>query len=362
MSHLHDQLFKLFVDLDTFSRLPTNTSIHLSKSGYFVPTAGTLSGIPGAQSISNYFNNYTPEQLCLDLQNFVNQFVDILSKCQTDSCLIKLSYQQFKLAVGDDQHGLFCLIKTYPDYDIQLLNIINSMNTFLTNLINNEDDVIDLRACPEQTLSDEHWMLLMNNSLHLQYETTSLYKFYVLYNSSLLFNHVMMLKWHWFDHIHTFNDGTMIMLGGMPLKASVFGINTRNDLQLLYNNNIKAVLSVVECFENTSTGFIYNPIMPHEWAPYDIYFLQIPIPDFCDVSIVKIDMCVEYIHWCVKKQLSIYISCRVGKNRSVLVLAAYFVKYLKMTSQQAFDYIQSKRPQVQNGHIKILQLYENYYK
>jgi protein-tyrosine phosphatase len=346
---LYDQLFKMFIDLDTFSRLPVYTHVHLSKSGHFVPTAGKLASLPGAQLISNYINNYTPTQLCIDLQTFANHLIDLLTQLDDNDPLLTLAYHQCQLAMGNETVGLSSLTITYPQHDVQLLNIINFLNTRITLLYKQ-----DLKY----HLTDEQWQLLMNNSLYLQYETTSFYKFYILYSTSLIFNHVMSITWHWFDVIHTF-DNSVIMLGGMPLKASIIGFETRNDLITLYDNGIKAVLSVVECFENTSTGFIYSPIQPHEWAPYDIQFLQVPIPDFCEVSLEKIKTCVEYIHWCVQQNKSIYIHCRVGKNRSVLVLAAYFIKYLKMTSQQAFNYIQNQRMQVQNGHYKTLQLYES---
>lgn len=102
----------------------------------------------------------------------------------------------------------------------------------------------------------------------------------------------------------------------------------------------------------------YNPIKPYEWDWYDILFLQVPIPDFCHVPLEKIQTCVEYIHWNIINKRSLYLNCRVGVCRSALILACYFIKYLKMTSEQAFLYIKSKRIQVQNGHRLTLELFE----
>ena len=78
MDHYNQELFNSLINLDTFSRIMPNTDIHMSKTGYFVPTAGKLSSILGAQTISNYFNNYTPDKLSIDLKFFGSKFVNLL--------------------------------------------------------------------------------------------------------------------------------------------------------------------------------------------------------------------------------------------------------------------------------------------
>jgi protein-tyrosine phosphatase len=163
--------------------------------------------------------------------------------------------------------------------------------------------------------------------------------------------------YNWFDKIYTTNN-THLYLGAMPMKLSIMGLETRNDATLLLANNIHAVLSVVECYENRSNGILYSPILPEEFQFHNIKFLQIPIPDFCEVSIDKINTCVAYIYWNISNGRNVYISCRIGKCRSCLILMAYLIKYHGFTSENVYGYIQSIRPQVQNKHHKTLQLYE----
>lgn len=162
--------------------------------------------------------------------------------------------------------------------------------------------------------------------------------------------------WHWFDLIY--DHDVKIYLGGMPLKSGPLNIENRNDLVTIQHLGINAVLSVVEGFENKSDGYLYSPITPDQWETVNIKFCQIPIPDFGTVSLEKIHTCVEYIHWNVKNKRNIYCSCVVGRNRSNLVMMAYFIKHLNYTSIEAYEHIKHKRPQVQNKHFKILQKYE----
>ncbi len=162
--------------------------------------------------------------------------------------------------------------------------------------------------------------------------------------------------WHWFDLIY---DGkSKIYLGGMPLKSGPLNIQHRNDLLTLQALNIQGVLSVVEGYENQSDGYLYSPIKPDEWEDVNIQYCQIPIPDFVSISLDKIQTCVEYIHWHVKNNRNVYLNCRIGKSRSSLILMGYFVKYLNYTSKEAYQYIKSKRVQIQNKHFKLLQEYE----
>ncbi len=372
MDILNNKFFTGLINFDTFSRLPPNTDIHLSKkTALFTPNAGKMSGIIGAQTISNIYNGYTPEQMIDDLNAFVIDFIDVVDQLyrialddkslrEEISCKIAILNRDFKNAYGDENHGLVCLLNAYHKtiYYDQLVDMINLLYDHikkykkLSKWCNHHINF-------ESNFKDEDWEYYIQNSKSLQYETTSLYKFYIQYSSSLLYNQTMnnIGVWHWYDLIHEI-DNVKIYLGGMPLKSGALNIENRNDLITLQNLGVNAILSVVEGFENKSEGYIYSPITPDQWEEVNIKFCQIPIPDFGTVSLNKIHTCVEYINWNVKNNRSVYIQCRVARNRSVLILMAYFVKYLKYTSQEAYDYIKSKRVQAQNKHFKILQQYE----
>lgn len=369
MEHYNQELFNSLINLDTFSRIMPNTDIHLSKTGYFVPTAGKLSSIIGAQTISNYFNNYTADQLALDVKFFSAKLVNLLydmchyanghNDCYGDVYFkIRFIKKEFMIAYGNESKGLACLLKTYegtPIYDSLFKSVHYILETL--SLLKNISKkwVID----NNYTFNDQDWELYINNSSKLQYETTGFYKYYVQYNGSFMLNNVMnnIGVYNWFDKIYTVN-GAVLYLGAMPLKVTFLSNVTRNDVTLLQELNINAVLSVVECYENQSDGIIYTPISPTEWKDAGIKYLQVPIPDFSTVDLCKINTCVEYIHWCISNGKNVYCHCRIGKSRSSLIVMAYLIKYQGFTTDDVYDYVRSIRPQVQNKHHKTLVMYE----
>lgn len=363
MDILYKDFFDILINFDTFSRLPPNTDIHLSKTGYFSISAGKLSSVIGAQTISNIYNGYTIDKLIIDLDNYFNRIITIVEKMIITDKMVEIGYKvkilnrHFINGYGDDTHGLFCLLKVYEGtvYYSKLIDIIFNFRDHLDQFIKQTEGWTN-NNCPESNFNDQDWAYYMANSVKLQYESIGFYKYYLQYTSSLLYNQMMNYAniWHWYDLIHEFDNGVKIYLGGMPLKSN-YSTENRNDLEIIKNLNIKSVLCVVECFENTTVSTINTPITPNEW---DINYLQVPIPDFIDISIDKIHTCVEYIHWNIKNNRSIYINCRIGKNRSTLVLMAYLIKYLNYTTDNVYDYIKSKRIQVQNKHFKLLQEYE----
>lgn len=370
MNEYNKQLFHYLMNLDTFSRISINTDIHLSKTGYFVPTAGKLSSIIGAQSISNYWNEYTPDKLARDVKEFAANFINLLyTMCHYANHhpehklevanKIKFIKKQYYYAYGNHERGLTCLLNTnVVIYDA----LFKSFQYIMDNLALLKD-IIKLwqlgKLTQEYSFNDNDWELYIYNSTQLQYETIGFYKYYVKYYSSFMFNQFMNTVgiYNWFDKIYTTNN-THLYLGAMPMKLSIMGLETRNDATLLKNLSIHSVLSVVECYENRSNGILYSPILPEEFQSHNIKFLQIPIPDFCEVSIDKINTCVAYIYWNISNGRNVYISCRIGKCRSCLILMAYLIKYHGFTSENVYGYIQSIRPQVQNKHHKTLQLYE----
>jgi protein-tyrosine phosphatase len=273
--------------------------------------------------------------------------------CIDTACKIKLFDREFKFAYK----GLSYLIVNYPDLSKCVLYMKNNLSR-LKKLILSwlVKDINHLPYCPEDNFTDKDWELSMQNSTQLSYECTGLYKFYVLYSSSLLYNQVMsnMGMWHWFDKIYEF-DKCNLYLGAMPLKSSY---SNRDDKTIIKNLGVKAVLSLVESFENNSHGYIYTPINPKEWQEEDIYFLQVPIEDNCNIIIEKIQTCLAFIHWNISNNRSVYVSCMAGVSRSCLIVMSYLVKYLNFNSQEAFNYIKSIRIQIKNKHFETLKKFE----
>ncbi len=57
----------------------------------------------------------------------------------------------------------------------------------------------------------------------------------------------------------------------------------------------------------------------------------------------KLDDVVEYIHEYLGQNKSVLIFCREGRQRSPTVVAGYIMKYGRVNSKQAIEYIRSKR-------------------
>lgn len=373
MDRINDVLFNILVNLDTFARLPTNTDIYLNSKGYFSPIGGRFSSIICVQTLCNlFYYKYTPEQLLLDIEIYFKEIDRILKELYQlgleDHNLridvaskIKLIAREFKFAYGDDTKGLFCLLHNYErsKYHEILFELVNNILESIKNYKNltkywlkrNYDA---LPYCSEEHFSDEDWILKIKNSHYLQYESTGFYKFYIQYTSSLWFNRTMSLLgyYHWYDEIFSIGD-TKLYLGGMPLQ-SILGLN---DVDTLSSLKVKSILSVVECFENQSTGLLNQPIMPSTWNNVGIHYLQVPICDFQEMPLEKVQTCVEYIKWNMDKSNTIYIHCRVARSRSVLIVMAYLVKYHGYTAADAYTYVKSKRPQIQHKHVKLLDKY-----
>ena len=370
MDHYNEELFNSLINLDTFSRIMPNTDIHMSRSGYFVPTAGKLSSIIGAQTISNFFNGYTPIKLALELKFFSSKFVNLLY----DMCryaddnqgykidvMFKIQFvkKEYQIAYGNDKQGLVCLLKTYEGTDIydslfKSVGYISENLEYLESYVHKWGLSVD-----EYQFNDQDWELYMRNSDKLQYETTGFYKFYVMYYGSFMYNNFMnnIGIWNWYNKIYVTNN-VSIYLGAMPLKVTLVGNELRNDATLLKSIGVGAVLSVVECYENQSNGIVFSPIKPNEWEAVGIKYLQVPIPDFSSVDLTKINTCVEFIQWNVLNGVSVYTSCRAGKNRSTLIIMCYLIKYHSFTSDNVYEYVKSIRPQVQNKHHDVLLLFE----
>jgi atypical dual specificity phosphatase len=323
-----DELFDLMVNLDTFSRLTVWTDIVFTQ-GFCKP----VGMIP-------YTTPRDPHQVALDLYLYFQHFKCIIRKFEKNVNKSSLIARDFRLAYGDETKGLCCLLHIYrytPVYE-NMHDMIQSM-WVLTQTDN-------LENCPEASFTDEDWKSKMRSSLLYQYEYTGYYKYYVQYTGSLWYNRGMtrLGYFQWYTEILD-----NLILGGMPL---------RTDFQQLRDLGVQCILSVVECYENHSPGYMCDPVTPQEWIAHHVDYLQVPICDFEEMNLDKVQICVAYIHWCIRKNKKIYIHCRVAVARSVLIVMAYLVKYQKLSSQDALSFVKSKRPQIQNKHFELLQQYE----
>ncbi len=217
--------------------------------------------------------------------------------------------------------------------------------------------------CPEESYCDQHWENVIAECKNLANHPVSWTTYYVKYSLPLAFNDFMnKFTWDWWNEIGKFEKGKLF-LGALPIKR----LTGRNDLEkLLDYENIHAVLSVTEVFENRAKGLMTSAITPDEWESQGIKQLQILSADFETISIENINRGIEYIHWNLKNSRNIYVHCKAGRGRSALIEMCYLVKYHNMTAEEAFKTIKNARPQAgfskNNPKWTTLKQYEKFYK
>lgn len=391
-NNLDDIILNFLVDLDMFSRLPPNVSVHLDRNNHFIITAQNISYIWGAQTIANALKSHTITKLIFDLDNFFNQIIKILAneleiinithdhniKLQSIKRILIIC-REFKLAyIGlpdTNKSGLCGLIETYKNDSRawELANTINSAkksfdyfgkmtNKIYAELKNNiqyDDD------CLESNFTDDDWENAMKNISSLKKEYTGLYKYYLGYSTALTltrlqYDDTQINRW---DEIIRFDNNVSIYLGGLPVISNISNYFGRNDLIDLQKLNIGAVLSIAEIFENVSLGYIYSPVTPTNWKNVNIKHYQIPTPDYCSVHIETIYKGVEFIQWNIKNNRSVYVHCKSGKSRSFLIVVSYLIKYLRYNIDEALNFVKSKRIQAGFGptskKLDILKMFAN---
>lgn len=384
----------ILIDLDMFSRLPPNVSVHLDRNGHFIITAQYLSNILGTQTIANIVKAHNTKKLIKDLHNFGQKIVNVMASelefikenidknvdinIITQSVkIISVICREFKLAYYGlpdiENGGMQGLVETLKTNSLilQLKNAINFIKEsveFAKKSLNKLqlEKIDDLVNCPEIHFTDEEWEDHMKIIPSLNKEYVGIFKYYINYSSILTFNQFEYnnINKNWWDEIIKV-DGVSIYLGAVPIIQSVGGYFKnleRNDLITLQNLNIKAVLSATEIFENNSEGYIYSPVTPLQWKNNNFKHYQTPCSDFYTMYVETLQKGVEFINWNIRNGRSIYVHCKSGKSRSLLIVAGWFVKYLGYTSDDAITYIKSKRVQAGFGKtskkMHVLKKYE----
>lgn len=390
-------------ELNTFSNLKPNTDVHRDRHGHFIPTATSVSWIRGAQTIANLWKGHSHRKTANDIRTFAQDLIIVINSevknagSSSDDTKRKifrnLIYINKKIneAVNGKREGggMKGLVPTFSDdtsakksleqslrllqdQSLETLKLVrdnlpksesvNFPDNKLLSFISHKRDLNVSRYCPEEFYSDEEWELAIEQSKDLRKEIVNSFKLLFKYKISLMYNEARNLidttvtearnllgkdanpSWTWWNKIGQFEKGDLF-LGALPLGRGMTGYKGKNDLNGIKEAGVKAILSVVEVFENKTEGILVSPITPNEWAKNGVKQLQLPTPDFESIPLETILRGVEYIHWNLKNGRSTYVHCKAGRARSALIEMCYLIKYQKMTAQEAFDLIKSKRPQ-----------------
>ncbi len=159
-----------------------------------------------------------------------------------------------------------------------------------------------------------------------------------------LMNKIVPHKWPAYNKITE-----ELYLGRLPLKNS-------GDHITLQKEGIGAVLSMVEKFENHSTGIFSDPVRPDDWKALGVEHCQVETPDFHPVSVESFQRAVAFVDVQTKLGKKVYIHCKAGRGRS----AAALVAFLRAKRPQLFAstpdcvaFVKNRRPLVSLRSDKI---------
>ena len=95
--------------------------------------------------------------------------------------------------------------------------------------------------------------------------------------------------------------------------------------------------------------------------PYDFNYERAKLRDVEDEDILtEFERLVPVIHKDLINGKSVLCHCHFGRSRSASIVAAYLIRYKDMTTDDAIQFIQSKRSQVNinSGYVEQLRIYE----
>ena len=123
-------------------------------------------------------------------------------------------------------------------------------------------------------------------------------------------------------------------------------------------NNNKSFNMIVNLIKQTALSD--NTIPPCE------LFIRLPVhdsPDECEtlLSLVYETRVLEQMHDFIMKERSILVHCFAGMQRSCALVACYLIKYHHMKTDEAIEYIKSKRPIAFFGQINFMRMIKIFY-
>ncbi len=398
-------------ELHTLSTLPPNTYAHKNREGHFIATGDMAANIRGAQTIAILYKGHSHEKAVEDIDQFAEELISLLGKEAESAAgqghsMAPLPEKTFRrhLLVNREIHqalqgrmkggGLLGLALTYKDTDegrkleqtiaklqLKAFEALQRLRDQLPNKEALTDEELGKLGvyhlepafstfCPEENYSDEEWEEAIHFSGQLKNEIIGLFQYYGRYSMGLFYNQSLHTlsqpllnsepaSWNWWDAIGHFEQGDLY-LGALPISTAA----GKDDLQTLEQLGIKAVLSMVDAFENRSGGYFTSPVKPEAFAQKGIKHLQVPTQDCETICFELIARGVEFIHWNLSNGRPVLVHCKAGRVRSALTLMCYLVKYQKMSAESAYDLVISKR--VQAGFSKerpewqTLKDYENF--
>ena len=95
--------------------------------------------------------------------------------------------------------------------------------------------------------------------------------------------------------------------------------------------------------------------------PYDFNYERAKLRDVEDEDILEdFEYLLPIMHKNLMEGKGVLCNCQKGRSRSASIVAAYLIKYRKMTTDEALLFIRSKRTQINpnKGYIEQLRVFE----
>lgn len=126
---------------------------------------------------------------------------------------------------------------------------------------------------------------------------------------------------------------------------------TFDELEWILNQGVKSIVTMTE-----------TPL-PEKWIK-DIGYLHVPTPDLTAPDMDQINSAVDFIHEKISEDQAVMVHCAAGMGRAGTILACYFVKYQKYSSNDAINKIRNERPGSIQSEVQELAIdyFEKYIK
>lgn len=131
-----------------------------------------------------------------------------------------------------------------------------------------------------------------------------------------------------FNHVHTAPNGSRIFLGALPNKKDPSYLRRMN------HERIGAVLSLNEPWERRNFADSV-PFTRDDWAAARKDYRSIDALDHYYLNFDQLDQAADFINAELVDGKNVYVHCKSGMGRSAMAIAAYMIKYEKMTPDQA---------------------------
>jgi hypothetical protein len=166
----------------------------------------------------------------------------------------------------------------------------------------------------------------------------------------------------WYNTIPTTHVGShCLVLGALPL----FNKGHHRKICSLPGAKTPAVLSVLKLFENNRANLFSDPVRRVDWKQLKVDQKQIEISDLQGLPVKRLNEGADFIHSHIQQQRSVYVHCKAGRGRSLMLVAAYLMKYEngevaqqrgKNFVDKALNIVKSVRPQIRATSVQMRSL------